>query len=179
MLRATVTAVSAASLAQTQTSYTTVRDGYGYGLGRGVVAAGCQPRATHADAYGDPRLHHAHRAAAGATSRLCTPRSKLVQLEGATVQVSRDEVAALLGGYGAPSERAAVTFEPARGLSLVTGFGALPLAALSGAPGTFFSTGVTVGVAVTLASDPQLTISGLSEDTTQFPLVLPRVFESR
>lgn len=67
--------------------------------------------------------------------------------------------------------------DPAVYLSLVTDFGALPLAALPSAPGTFVTTGVTVGVAATFTSDAagaRLVVSGLAADPGQFPLTLPR-----
>jgi CubicO group peptidase (beta-lactamase class C family) len=206
--------VSANALQQTQTSYVTVQDGYGYGLGWIVVdpAADHGRRAlmhtgatngfiAHIALLPDDQLgivvlsNHvladgftqavrayavetvlglAHAGDDALVATLHTTEQSLVDLQGSTQRAGQDDVAGLLGGYGA---RAEVAFDAAHGLTLITDFGALPLAMLPSAPGTFVTTGVTVGVAATFASDTggqRLTIRGVSDEPGTFPLTLAR-----
>jgi CubicO group peptidase (beta-lactamase class C family) len=206
--------VSQPALQQTQTSYVTVKPGYGYGFGWIVV----DPAAYHgrralmhtgatngfvshiallpddqlgvvvlsnqvlADGFTQAVREYAvetvlglpHAGDDALVTTLHTTEQSLVELAASTARPSRDEVAGLVGGYGARTE---VAFDDARGMSLTTDFGTLPLAALPSAPGTYVTTGVTVGLAATFASDAagqRLTIGGLSADPAEFPLTLPR-----
>ena len=110
-----------------------------------------------------------------AVTALHATEQSLVDLQHSTSRPASDQVAGLVGGYG---DRAQVAFDATNGFELVTDFGALPLSALPGAPGSFASIGVTVGMAATFSSgaeaDQTVTISGVGAEPDVFPLTLPR-----
>jgi CubicO group peptidase (beta-lactamase class C family) len=110
-----------------------------------------------------------------AVAALLATEQALVELERSAARPGADQVAGLLGRYG---PRAQVSFDATAGFQLVTDFGAFPLGALPGGDGAFVSTGVTVGMAATFTTDPdlgqRLTIGGLTPDPGVFPLTLPR-----
>jgi CubicO group peptidase (beta-lactamase class C family) len=115
-----------------------------------------------------------HAGDAAALAALHATEQSLVDLVSSTSRPAPDQVAGLLGSYG---DRAVASFSAANGFALETDFGALPLAG-TGEPGSFVTTGVTVGVAASFTAGAnageQLTISGLSLDPSEFPLTLQR-----
>jgi CubicO group peptidase (beta-lactamase class C family) len=122
-----------------------------------------------------------HTSDAPAIAALDTTKQTLIGLAAATSPPTHDDVAALLGRYGA---RAVVAFdpperpshEPRRDFELITDFGQQPLAALAGAPGLFVTTGVQVGLSAIFASSVDgrhtITINTLDPDPGEAPLTL-------